>query len=177
MLANGGHDFDATRFDFLAGRAQIGGEKVDVQLQGIRAGLLDPLGISDAFADARHVEAANDRNRDRLFGRGQMLQVLIRSAIVLLELVKTHEIVDHGARSRIRSGRRPIQLFLEQRGHHRGRGTILFEPAQDVRLTCQRRRRRDNRVAKRQSQVLVLKSAVIVVARWGLDQQGIPEGG
>ena len=65
LLAHIRHQVDVGLFQLLAGQVRVGGNVVDVQLQRIRAGLFDLLGIIDPAAGGDAVQAADDRDVDR----------------------------------------------------------------------------------------------------------------
>ena len=59
--------------DLLAADLHVGGDEIDVQLQGVGPGFLDQLRVADPAAVGDAVEAADHRDLDRLLG-------LLRSA-------------------------------------------------------------------------------------------------
>ena len=73
---DGRHQVEVLVLDLRRGLLGVGGHEVDVQLQGVGAGLLDQLAVADPAAVGGAVEAADDRDRERLLGLPRQPEVV-----------------------------------------------------------------------------------------------------
>ena len=140
-LPDGLHQLEVLVLDVAPRSVGVGGHEVDVQLQGIGAGLLDHAWRSGPSRRGGAVEAGDDRDRSAPAWRlATMPQVGVRArccsrpsrgstterlgealvAGVLVEAVDLHLVV--------------LDLLLEQRGQDDGRGAGILQPAERVDL-------------------------------------------
>ena len=139
---------DVLLHDAGRGDIRIGGDKIDIQFQRIGSRLFDRFGIACPATGRSTVEAANDRDRNGLFGRFQSVQVALGSRVVIFQIGEI------GQRFGKSVGLKFVQvvhlllmvrdLFLEQRGQDRGGDAGLFQAFQRVQVSGQRTRRSDD---------------------------------
>ena len=120
-------------FHVPAGHVRVGGDEVDVQLQGVGPGVLHHLGVADPAAPAGAVEAGDDRNLHRLLRRGDGFQIFFRAGAIILRLGEIGqrlgeavgvELVDLAHFLGV-----VLDLLLEQRGQDGRRGAGLLRAA------------------------------------------------
>ena len=152
------HQLDVARLDRRGVVRGIGGDLVEVQLERVGARLLDQAGVFDPAAERGAVETRDHRDAQTPLGRGDPLQIRVRTHLVTLEIGQVVERFgeDTGARLERVVDRERIarELFLEERGqHHRGHAGI-FESPQAVERAGERRRRGDQRRAQHETEVM-----------------------
>jgi len=76
------HQVDVHLLDLAASQLGIGGNVVDVQLERVRAGLLDLPGVRDPAARRDTVEAADDRDVHGRLGPPDVLEVGVGAEVV-----------------------------------------------------------------------------------------------
>jgi len=156
-LAHRRDDVHDAAFHVFAGFAGIGREIVDVELEGVRAGLRDQARVLDPRLGRRPVERCDDGDRDRgldpldllqVFGGpereeggfGQIRQRLgVRLARGLVRVVRG-ELVPH-------------DLLLEERPQDDRGGAGVLEAANGVEVVGERRRTRHEGVRKVEPEV------------------------
>lgn len=82
------HEFAITVLNGITAFARVGFESVEVEFEGVSAGLLHFAGIANPSAGRRAVQAGDHGNGDGLFCPMDQLQVTLRSGIVGLEVGK-----------------------------------------------------------------------------------------
>ena len=75
-------------FDLAAIHAWIDRQVVDIQLERIRAGFLYQLGVTDPSACRNAIQTPDDRNVDSLFGFAKVLDIAVRTDVVIGEIGK-----------------------------------------------------------------------------------------
>jgi hypothetical protein len=107
------------------------------------------------LADA--VQARDDGDVDRFAGSADQIQVLARTDVVVPNLGKVRggfaAVVAAEVEKVLQRGRLVADLFLEQREHHDGRCTVVFEATDAVEVLRERRCRSHQRVPERQAHV------------------------
>jgi hypothetical protein len=117
------------------GRAQIGGDEVDVELDRVGAGLLQERRVLDPGAGVDGVEAGDDRDLQVGFGLSEQGQVAVGAGVVAVQPGQGPlggPVAEAAAGDLLEHAGFLGELLLEQgREHHRAR-TSLLEAAQVV---------------------------------------------
>lgn len=136
----------------------IGGQVVDVQLQGVGPGLLDHLAVVDPAAVGGAVETGDHRDRQRLLGLADQPEIGVGPGVVVLHLRQVRlglgeafiiEVVQQRDLDFLTG-----DLLLEQRGKNDSRGPGLFQLHERVDSPRERAGRRDQGILQVQTQVL-----------------------
>ncbi len=123
--------------DLLAGGDDVGGDVIDVELEGIGPLVLELVGVAGPASGGVTVEAGDHRDRELGLGPPEQLEVVVDRGLEIVELgevaagrlaellgAQFEPVVDgHGL---------VLDLLLEQRRQHDGRGAGLLEPQQGV---------------------------------------------
>jgi len=81
-------DVEELPFNLAAGGGVAAGDKVEIELDSIRAGLLHPPGILDPGPETDAIEAGNDGNPEMLFQEAEVFQVIGRREGKLARLLE-----------------------------------------------------------------------------------------
>ena len=84
-------NIDVTLFQFVAGRIQIGFDRVDIQLKPISTRLLHLLGIVDPAVSSHTVQTGNNRHIDCFRSIMQQLKIAFRANLILIDIRKIAE--------------------------------------------------------------------------------------
>ncbi len=141
-LFNSSHDAHATVLNLGSRDIKLGRQKIQVQLQCIRARFFDQRSVIDPLPFAGAVERADDRDRDRVLHPPELFKVIIQPA---LQQVHFREV---GCRlgkrvlictnMRLRADQILRDLLLEERIHGDRGDTAVFQPTHFVKVIGQR---------------------------------------
>ena len=152
-----GDQVEIGRLDIGCRAPWIGGHPVEVQLEGVRASILNPVGIANPAAYRRRVEAGYDRDSGLLLDSFEPVEIALGRA---LEPVDRREIVQRFREMFGALLEGPIELellgddlLLEQRRQDDRANPGSLEPCGYCRFTVVGRRRGDNRRAEVQSEI------------------------
>jgi hypothetical protein len=128
--------------------ARVGGDGVEVQLDGVGAGLGETSGVADPSAPARGVEACDHRNADCRLQLGDPCEVTlggIRDRVDRREVVeRLREVLGARFEGAVQLDLLLEDLLLEQRRHHDGGGSRIHDPADRVDVVVEGTGRRDD---------------------------------
>jgi hypothetical protein len=120
----------------------VGGDGVEVELQGVGASVAHPLGMPDPAARGDAVEAGDHRHRQGPLGLGEVVQVGPGPAIVVLEVGEVRKGFAGVIGGRLQQ---PVQLqlvvgelLLEQRRQDHRSDPGRLEPLEAIQLAGQR---------------------------------------
>ena len=150
-------DVDRALFHRDSGFVGIGGDVIDVELERVRAGLFDQVGVVNPAAHAHAVERADHRDVHRLLDAGDLVQVAVRPEAVVLHFREIGDGLGERFRRVLGVGEfRDLvvgDLLLKKRVHDDGGGPGVFEAAHVVELVNERRGSGHHRVFQGQAEV------------------------
>jgi hypothetical protein len=152
-LADRADQLDNAPLDLGAVQLGAGGDEVDVQLQGVGAGLLEQGGLLDPAAGGDAVEAGDHRDLQAGPDLLDQHQVAVGAGVVLVEGQRRGQAVRPGLQQPPDLLGLQPELFLEQRRQHHSRRPGRLQPPQPVQAAGQRRGRGDQRAAQVQAQI------------------------
>jgi len=124
-------DLQVALLDRLAGYREIGLDRVDVEFQPFRAGLLELLRIVDPALAGHTVQTGDHRNVDRFGGAPDQVQIAVRPRRPIVDLREVAQRFGEAQRAvfpkMIERVALLTDLFLEQREHHHGRGAAVLQ--------------------------------------------------
>lgn len=144
-------DFHVTLLDRFARDEGAGRDEVDVEFERVGARLFDEARVLDPAAGRDAVEAADDGDVHRGLGRVDEFEVARgANAVVARHLGEVGERLGRRVGAVVERGVEreafEVDLLLEERVHHDGRGARVLQPADAVQSLRERRRRRDEGV-------------------------------
>ena len=155
--AHGEQQVDVRLLDLGAAHPGVGGDVVDVQLQGVRPGLLDLPGVAHPAPAGDPVEAADDGDAHGGLGPPHVVQVALGRQDVVRRLGEVGQGLGVALRPRdqdvVQLAALVVDLLLEQRVQHHRPGPGVLHPAQVVQAARERRGRGHQGVGQRQAQV------------------------
>ena len=133
LVTHRAHQGGAACLDLTARQAEVGGDEVDVELEGVGAGVGQQRRVLDPGARLDGVEAGDDGDVQRGFRLLHQGQVAVGAGVVGPEPVKgppTGLAARSAAGDLLQDAGFLAELLLEQRGEHHRTRTSLLQAAQ-----------------------------------------------
>ncbi len=152
--------FDVAALHLGAGLEGIGGDVIDVQLQCVGARLLQLPAVVHPAVGGDTVEAGDDGYGQAALERGDLLQIVVELAQIVLgrrhgqerfRLAEADGLFVEEARGGLLGGGDGL---LEQRIHDDGRGAGILQPPRRVQITRQRRGRGHQRAGEPEAEIV-----------------------
>ena len=142
VLGHAGDDLELAGLDVGRRALGVGRQPVEVELEGVGAGLFDELGVADPAAARRGVQAGDDRHGQALLGRAHIGEIVLGGVRIAADVGEVVERFGE-ALGALLEGRDQVGVFLvdllfEERRQHDGRRAGGFEAARRGELARQR---------------------------------------
>ena len=148
---------DVHLFHLVAAHLDVGGNEVDIQLQGVGAGFLDLLRVPHPAARGSAVQAADDGDLHGLLGAAQVLEIAVGPQVVPRHIGDVRQRLGKAFRSlpqeAIQRVAFHVDLLLEQGGQHDRGGSGVFHAPDIAKVFRKRRSGNDQWVFQGHAQV------------------------
>jgi hypothetical protein len=151
-------DVERALLDERAWLSRVGGHVIDVELERVRAGLLDLLRVLEPARGRDAVERRDDGHRDGLADAADLLEVRVGPEAVLARLGEERARLGERVRVRLEVVEEALvrgrDLLLEDRVHHDRGGARVLEALDHVEVIHERRGARHEGMCEREAEVV-----------------------